>query len=81
MYIICSVQAVREQQDWVCSVGDDDKLEASDNFSRSISINSQGTGLQTCRIQREQAEHSHITLLLSQEHSQQEEKELETGLQ
>lgn len=59
---------------------DDDKLGANDNLSRGIALNSQGSVLQTCRIRREQAEHSHITSLLSQESSQQEEDELETGL-
>ena len=48
--IVHAVQAAREQQELVCSMRDDE-LGAKDDLSRGIALNSQGTVLQSCRIQ------------------------------
>lgn len=48
--IVHAVQVAREEL--VCSMRDN-KLGAKDDLSRGIALNSQGTALQSCRIQSE----------------------------
>lgn len=48
--IVHAVQVARE--DLVCSMRDKE-LGAKDDFSRGIALDSQGTALPPCRIQRE----------------------------